>query len=328
MIKPPALYPGARIAVISPASTPKPALVQRGATRLRSLGYEPVLLPSTLAKGPVYYAGDIAARAEDVHEAFRNPEYAAVMCTRGGWGTAELLPHLDAELIRAHPKPFLGFSDPTTLHLWFAQQCGFVTFYAPMLSPDFARGGKLEDGVDRRSWNAALTQATTWSLGGREGLRLLRAGTQEQTVRGTLFGGCLTLLIESLGTPWALKPPEGDSILFVEEVGTHPYQWDRMLLHLRYAGVLERVRGVVFGDMEQCLTATEPEGRARERELLHAALLHNLRDFPGPIAIGLRCGHVNTPNITLPLHVQAELDCSTKLAAEPTLRLLEAAVTL
>lgn len=329
MIKPKALHSGARIAIVSPASTPKPDFVYRGASRLHTLGYEPVLLSSTLASGPVYYAGSIADRVSDLHEAFRNPDYAAVLCTRGGWGSAELLPHLDADLIRANPKPFLGFSDHTTLHTWFAQSCGLVTFYAPMLSPDFARGKRLEDGVDLRSWNAALTKTAPWQLGSREGLRLLRPGTHTQTARGTLFGGCLTLLIESLGTPYALLPPEGNSILFLEEVGTHPYQWDRMLLHLRYAGILDRVQAVVFGDMEQCLTATAPEGRARERDLLEAALLHSLRDFPGPIVIGLQSGHVDTPNVTLPLHIQAELDCSSldsKGRPEPILHLLESAV--
>jgi len=339
MTKPPALRPDTRIAIVSPASTPKPDFVHRGEKRLRQLGYEPVLLPSALSRGPVYYAGSIASRVADLHEAFRNPDYAAVLCTRGGWGSAELLPYLDADLIRVNPKPFLGFSDHTTLHTWFAQSCGLITFYAPMLSPDFARGKRLEDGIHLRSWNAALTQTAPWQLGPREGLRLLRpaispgaprpdSGTwvssNPNKVQGTLFGGCLTLLVESLGTPYALQPPAGDSILFLEEVGTHPYQWDRMLLHLRYAGILDRVRAIVFGDMEQCLTATAPEGRARERDLLEQALLHNLRDFPGPIAIGLQCGHVDTLNVTLPLNIRAELDCSETY--EPILRLLESAV--
>ena len=141
-------------------------------------------------------------------------------------------------------------------------------------------------------------------------------------MRGTLFGGCLALLNDSLGTPWALRAPEGDSILFVEEVGTHPYQWDRMLLHLRYAGILDRVEGIVFGNMEQCLTSHDPEHRARENALLEAALLHNLRGFDGPIAIGLQSGHVNAPNVTLPLGTQAELD----LSNEPTFQFLEPAV--
>lgn len=313
MIRPARLKQGARVAVVSPASTPKEPLVRLGMQRFASLGYEPVLFPSALASGPLYYAGDVAARVKDLHDAFRDPTIDAIICTRGGWGTAELLPHLDAELIKANPKPFLGFSDHTTLHLWFAQTCGLHTFYAPMISPDFARGKVLADGVDLRSWRHALESTAPWSLSEREGMRVLRSGN---TVEGTLYGGCLALLTESLGTPWAMQMPPGDIILFVEEVGTHPYQWDRMMLHLHYAGLLDRVKGIVFGDMAQCAADDA------EAALIEAALLHNLRNWSGPIAIGLQCGHVNTPNVTLPLGVQARLTC----ADTAEVHILEAAV--
>ena len=313
MIRPARLKQGARVAVVSPASTPKERLVRLGMERFASLGYEPVLYPSALVSGPLYYAGDVAARVKDVHDAFRDPAIVAIICTRGGWGTAELLPHLDAELIKANPKPFIGFSDHTTLHLWFAQTCGLHTFYAPMISPDFARGEVLADGVDLRSWRHALENTAPWSLGDREGMRTLRNGA---TVEGTLYGGCLALLTESLGTPWAMQMPAGDIILFIEEVGTHPYQWDRMMLHLQYAGLLERVKGIVFGDMAQC-AANEDEAA-----LIEQALLHNLRNWPGPIAIGLQCGHVYAPNVTLPLGVKARLTCGD--TAE--LHILESAV--
>lgn len=313
MIRPKRLRQGSRVAVVSPASTPKEPLVRLGIQRFASLGYEPVLFPSALTAGPLYYAGDVAARVKDLHDAFRDPSIDAVICTRGGWGTAELLPHLDADLIKANPKPFLGFSDPTTLHLWFAQTCGLHTFYAPMISPDFARGEVLTDGVDLYSWRQALEQTSGWQLDERQGLRMLRAG---DTVEGTLYGGCLTLLVESLATPWAMQLPEGDIILFLEEVGTHPYQWDRMMLHLQYAGLLQRVKGIVFGDMAQC-AADEAEAH-----LMEQALLHSLRDWHGPIAIGLQSGHVNTPNVTLPLGVRARLTCKGGAA----LHILEAAV--
>jgi len=299
--------------VVSPASTPKEQLVRWGMTRFASLGYEPVLYPSALVSGPLYYAGDVAARVADLHAAFADPTIDAIICTRGGWGTAELLPHLDAALVKANPKPFIGFSDHTSLHLWFAQTCGLGTFYAPMISPDFARGDVLADGVDLYSWRHALERTEPWSLDRREGMRVLRAG---ETVEGTLYGGCLALLVESLGTPYAMTMPEGDIILFVEEVGTKPYQWDRMMLHLRYAGLLDRVKGIVFGDMAQCVDD------AAENDLLERALLHNLRDFQGPISIGLQCGHVNTPNVTLPLGVRARLQC-TEVAS---LQVMEAAV--
>ena len=313
MIKPKRLKVGARVAVVSPASTPKEPLVRLGMARFASLGYEPVLFASALASGPLYYAGDVQSRVSDLHAAFRDDSIDAIICTRGGWGTAELLPYLDAELVKAHPKPFIGFSDHTTLHLWFGQVCGLHTFYAPMISPDFARGDVLADGVDLFSWRHALERTEPWVLDERQGLRVLRAG---EAVTGTLYGGCLALLVESLGTPWAMTLPEGDVVLFIEEVGTKPYQWDRMMLHLRYAGLLDRVKGIVFGDMAQCADD------AAEAELIEKALLYNLRDFVGPIAIGLQCGHVDTPNVSLPLGVPVRLECN----ESATLQVLESAV--
>ena len=319
--KPPALKAGARIAIVSPASAANPDRVHAGVSHLRSLGYEPVLFPHALATGPLYYAGTIAKRLADLHAAFADSTVAAILCTRGGWGTAELLSYLDLALIRANPKPFLGYSDHTSLHTVIARETGLVTFYAPMVSPDFAR----PNGVDLASFTAALTQTDPWQLGPADGLRLLRPalkschperseGTASSAPRpqGTLWGGCLAILAESLGTPYAPRPQGG--ILFLEDVTTKPYQWDRMLLHLRYAGLLEGVEAIVFGDMRQCVPETDDA-------LLEAALLHALRDFAGPLCIGLRSGHVDTPNITLPLGIQAALDPDT-----PTLHLLESAV--
>ncbi len=283
--------------------------------RMRQLGYEPVLAPHALGSSPLYFAGTVAERLSDLHEAFADATIDAICCTRGGWGTAELLPGLNLNLIRAHPKPFLGYSDHTSLHTWLRQKTGLVTFYAPMVSPDFARS----DGVDLPSFQAALTGVTVWEAGPSTGLRFLRGATTADSparVEGTLAGGCLTLLGEALGTPFA-PVPHASSILFLEDVGTKPYQWDRMLLHLRYAGLLAGVRAIVLGDMRQCV----PES---EDALLEAAVLHALREFAGPICIGLRSGHVDAPNVTLPLGVRMELDLTAPAA--PRLRALESAV--
>ena len=148
-----------------------------------------------------------------------------------------------------------------------------------------------------------------------DGLRVLHSGL----VEGTLTGGCLSIFAEAVGTPYAALPASADAprVLFLEDIGTKPYQWDRMLLHLRYAGMLDHVGGIVFGDMKQCVP---PE----DEPLLEAAILHALEDFAGPIAIGLRSGHVDTPNITVPLGVRVRLDLSEQ--ERPLLEFLEAAV--
>ena len=308
-IKPRGLRPGATLAILSPASATKPELVERGAAHLRRLGYKTVLGSHALDSGPLYYAGKLEDRLHDFHAAFANPEVDGIVCTRGGWGSAELLPYLDAALVRSNPKPFVGYSDHTSLHCWLHREANLVTFYGPMAAADFSR----DDGADLPSWQQSLTGDSAWSLGEAEGLRMLRGGQAE----GLVTGGCLSIFAEALGTPYAPRI-EKESILFLEDIGTKAYQWDRMLLHLRYAWILEKVTGIVFGDMGQNVSPGEAE-------YLERAILHALREFDGPIGIGLRCGHVSTYNVTLPLGVSARLDLTEP--RNPQMHLLEAAVS-
>jgi muramoyltetrapeptide carboxypeptidase len=249
-------------------------------------------------------------RLDDLHAAFADPAVDGILCARGGWGSAELLPHLDAALIRSNPKVFIGYSDHTSLHCWLHNEANLVTFYGPMAAADFSR----DDGVDITSWRHSLEGDSSWALGVEDGLRILKPGL----AKGELNGGCISIFAEALGTPYAPQI-DGASILFLEDIGTKPYQWDRMLLHLRYAGLLERVTGIVFGDMRQCIAADEAD-------YLDRAILHALRDFDGPIGIGLRSGHVGGSNITLPLGISARLDLTE--AGNPRMHLLEAAVTV
>jgi muramoyltetrapeptide carboxypeptidase len=260
------------------------------------MGYEVVVMPHALDRGPIYYAGTAEQRVADLHAAFADKAVDGIVCTRGGWGSAELLPLLDAELVRANPKVFVGYSDHTSFHIWMARETGLVTFYGPMVAADFAR----KDGFDAVSWGHAMSGDAGWSVGAAEGLRVLRGGVAE----GRIAGGCLSILAEGLGTAYAAvrATAEEPRILFLEDVGTKPYQWDRMLLHLRYAGMMEGVTGIVFGDMQKCVAPGE-------MALLEQALLHALRDFEGPVAMGLRSGHVDGANVTVPLGVAVRLEC-------------------
>jgi muramoyltetrapeptide carboxypeptidase len=311
MVKPAALRPGATLAVVSPASTPKPELVEAGIDCLHGLGYRTKLFPHALDRGPLYYAGTVEQRAGDLLAAFADPGIDGILCARGGWGSAELLPHLDAGLIRANRKVFVGYSDHTSLHVWLAREADLVSFYGPMVAADFAR----PEGFDAASWGHTFGGDSGWSLGTGDGLRVLRASVAE----GMLAGGCISILAEALGTPYAPLPARADEprVLYLEDIGTKPYQWDRMLLHLRYAGMLEHVSGIVFGDMRQCVAL-------EEAPQIEAAILHALRDFAGPIAIGLHSGHVDSPNVTLPLGVRVRLDLSER--ENPRMEFLEAAV--
>lgn len=308
ILQAPALCPGDVVSLLSPASWFDPRKGNAGMEALRLLGYRPELSTNALARYGQYSAGTPAQRLEDLHSAFADPSVRAIICNRGGYGSVELLQGLDLDLIRRNPKIFVGCSDITSLEIWLHDATGLVVFHGPMAAGDFARS----NGVDMLSWNAAVTQGQPWQIGPEAGLRVLRAGH----ARGKFYGGCLSMLLASLGTPYEIQT--SDTVLFLEDVGVKPYQIDRMLMQLRLAGKLDQVRGIVFGPMKNC---AQPEAT---EELLEAVLMRVLADFAGPVAIGIRSGHVDERNITLPIGIQSELN----LSGTPYLRFLEAAVTV
>ena len=209
MIKPKPLKEGATLGIVSPASAVKSTLVQRGIEALEQMGFRTKVFPHALDHGPLNYAGSVADRVADLHAAFADAEVDGILCTRGGWGAAELLPHLDAALIRANAKPFLGYSDITSLHIWMQREVNLVSFQAPMVASDFSKAM----GVDDASWRAALMRDAPWMLGAESGLRVLRPGTAE----GVLSGGCTSIYAEAIGTPYA--PSAQGGVLFLEGCG-------------------------------------------------------------------------------------------------------------
>jgi muramoyltetrapeptide carboxypeptidase len=305
LLKPPAVQSGAGIGVIAPASFAQPERVERGLEQLRALGFAPRLGQHALEGGPLYFAGRREQRLADLHAAFADETTSAVMCLRGGYGSNYLLDGLDLEVIRKHPKPFFAYSDLTGVQLRLLDQLGLPVFHGPMAAADFY----LEDGVHLASFRAALA-GEPYSVGAAEGLRALKLGS----VRGILYGGCLSILVSLLGTSY--EPQTEGKLLFLEDTGVKPYQVDRMVWQLRQAGKLEGVRGIVFGEMIDCTSPGAPP------KLLEEAILYALEDFNGPIAIGLRSGHVSRQNVTLTFGVEAEL----RVADEAQLNLIEAAV--
>ena len=295
----------ASISVISPASFAMPERVERGINRLRQLGFSPRLAASTQARGPLYFAGSPQQRLADLHSAFANPATSIVAALRGGYGSNYLLDSLDLALISQHSKPFFAYSDMTALQLRLLDQLGLPAFHGPMVAADFY----LDDGVHLESFHSALA-GRPYSLGSSEGLRTLRPGS----ARGTLYGGCLSILAALIGTPW--EPAAEGKLLFIEDVGAKPYQIDRMLWQLRHAGKLDGVRGIIFGEMLDCASPGAPEN------LLQDAILSALDGIDVPIAFGLRSGHVSRQNVTLVFGVEAELEAGD----EPRLALLEPAV--
>jgi muramoyltetrapeptide carboxypeptidase len=305
LLRPPAVGAGAAVRVIAPASFAKTERVEHGLDALRVLGFAPHLGEHAQTSGPLYFAGTPAQRLADLHAAFAVESTSAVMCLRGGYGSNYLLDGLDLKLIASHPKPFFAYSDLTGTQLHLLDKIGLPAFHGPMVAADFY----LEDGVHLPSFHAALA-GEPYSVGAAEGLRTLTPGNAE----GILYGGCLSILVSLLGTDF--EPHTEGKLLFLEDVGAKPYQIDRMLWQLRQAGKLDGVRGIVFGEMLDCVSP------GAQPELLEETILSALDGFGGPIAIGLRSGHVSRQNVTLTFGVEAGL----VIGEETSLHLREAAV--
>jgi len=305
--KPKSLRPGDKIGIVAPASNIKGDLLEKGCAALRALGYEPLYLDSILEQD-LYFAGSAKRRARELEEMFVRDDVRAIVCARGGYGSNYLLGELDPAKIAGHPKIFVAYSDITTLLTCFRDAARFVTFHGPMVTKDFA----ANDGVDMASWQAALTGVPGWEItsGADSGMIGLADGGGE----GTLYGGCLSILVESLGTPHEIRT--NGTILFLEDVNAKPFQVDRMLMHLKLAGKLSGVKGVVFGEMLDCLQSKD------QPYTLQEVVLRIVGDLGIPVAYGLRSGHVTRKNITLPFGVRASLRVNGEEAA---LKIMEAA---
>ena len=293
LIKLPPIDHAAAISVVAPASFARNERIEAGTQRLQSLGFTPRFMPHALERGPLFFAGKPEQRIADLHSAFADPATQMVMCLRGGYGSNHLLHLVDLDVMRAHPKPFFAYSDLTGLQLHLLDRIGLPAFHGPMLAADFY----LDDGVHLDSFHAALA-GQPYSVGAAQGLRAIKPGQAS----GVLYGGCLSILVSLLGTPW--EPQTEGKLLFLEDVGAKPYQIDRMLWQLRVAGKLKGVTGIVFGEMLDCASP------GAEPDLLERVIRSALIDFDGPMAFGLRSGHVSRGNVTLTFGVEASLQVS------------------
>ena len=306
-IKPPALQPGDTVGIVAPASNVKREPLEAGCEALRALGYKPFYFDSIFDRD-LYFAGSAERRTRELEEMFVRDDVRAILCARGGYGTNYLLGKLDPAKIVAHPKIFVGYSDITTLLTCFADSARFVTFHGPMVTKDFA----LPDGIDLESWTAATSGMSGWETSADSGAYGLVDGNAE----GILYGGCLSILVASLGTPHEIRT--SGTILFLEDVNAKPYQVDRMLMQLKLTGKLNEVRGLVFGEMLDCVQSND------QGYTLQEIVLRIVGEFGIPIAWGLRSGHVTRKNITLPIGVGASLSVK---GSAVKLKILEAATT-
>jgi muramoyltetrapeptide carboxypeptidase len=303
-----ALERGASIGVVAPAGPVDEERLHRGVAEIERLGFG-VRVAEGVLERKGFTAGTVESRLRQLHGFFADPGVAAIVCARGGAGTVQLLPHLDRDLLRENPKPLLGYSDITLLHLEM-ERLGLTSLHGPMVARELADG---DIAYDRASlWHALTGEGDPYASGPGD-LVALAGGTGE----GVLRGGCLSLLAAAAGTPWALRSVDEPAILFLEDVDEKPYRIDRMLRQLRASGALRGVRGVVFGEMKGCAPGSH------EDYALEEVLLEALDGLEVPVALGLSSGHTAHPNVTLPLGVRARLECG---GGEALFAVLEAPV--
>jgi muramoyltetrapeptide carboxypeptidase len=286
--------------VLAPAGCVDEASLNAGIEAIRKRGFK-VQLSDGVRASRGYLAGDAEQRANDLRELFSREDIEAIFCARGGFGSIQLLPHLDKPTFQSHPKIFVGYSDISILLNWLTQECGLATFHGPMVAMDMAQG--LKERSEEYFWKTLSGESRAWQI---EVGEVIRAGAAQ----APMMGGCLSVLVTTLGTPYEIDT--SGKLLFLEDIGEKPYRIERMLTHLKMAGKLDGPAGVVFGDFTQC----EGEGSRGVREILFELF----RDAPYPVVMGLAAGH-GEENLILPFGVKMALE-----GTAGTLSLLESPV--
>ena len=295
-IRPAALRPGDTVAVVAPAAAIEREHLERGVNALAGCGYRVKVSERALNRSGIL-AGSDRERAAELQRYFDDPGVKAIFGARGGYGCGRLLPLLDFDAIARKPKIFLGFSDATFLLNALVELSRMVCFHGPMVAMDFARGLSPRSLDHLRRLLAG--EGGPFELEAREALH---PGVAE----GELIGGCLSVLVAMLGTPYA--PDFDDKVLFLEDTGEKAYRVDRMLVHLKQAGALERVAGVAFGGMRGF------DGSEQERRLMREFMVEQTAGLGCPVIAGIEVGH-GTENLTIPLGVRVRLDAESRRLA-------------
>jgi muramoyltetrapeptide carboxypeptidase len=291
-LKPKAVGPGSLIGVAAPASPVKKEFLDAGIAELTRLGFR-TRLGKRLYHRSRYTAGSAEDRLMDWIELWDDREVDALFCARGGYGSMDLLTRLSPARARENPKVVLGSSDATALLQLLTSGAGLVTFHGPMVAQQIARGGYDSENL--------LTVLGSTGPPGRIAVDTAEP-LHEGAAEGALLGGCLSIVAALAGTRFL--PSFAGAILFLEDTQTKPYQIDRMLTQLRLAGLLDGIRGLVFGEMPGC--EQHPDQGYTLQEML--------RDWTSylavPVLFGFPSGHTRSKGLTLPLGTRVRLDAS------------------
>jgi muramoyltetrapeptide carboxypeptidase len=302
LIKPERLRFGDTVGVIAPASAPDdPADVDNFAEALKNLGFKPKLAPN-LRKRLGFLAGDDQARASDLMAMFSDTEVKAIICLRGGYGSARISRMLDYHVIKRNAKVFVGFSDITSLHCDFLTHSRMVSFHGPTLNTSITDAKPAQFTLQSLYRTVMKPDAP----GGicdddtRKAVTILQKGT----ATGPLIGGNLSVLAATIGTPF--QPPFKDAIFFFEDVDEKPYRFDNWLTQLLNAGLLQQVAGVAVGTNKDCVDPDAAKSKEFQ-QTVEDVLKDRLLPLGVPVVTGLPFGHVHL-NATLPVGLQATLD--------------------
>ena len=292
-IKPNALKPGDTVAVVAPAAAIEREHLERGVNVLASMGFRVKVSQRVLARSGIL-AGDDRERASELQEYFADPEVKAIFSARGGYGCGRLLPLLDFKAMARTPKIFVGFSDATFILNALVDFAGMVSFHGPMVAMDFARG------LSPRAFEHMQDL-----LGGKlDGFELEARETMHPgCAQGEVIGGCLSVLVATIGTPY--EPRFDGRILFLEDTGEKAYRIDRMLVQLRQTGALGRVAGIVFGAIHAI------DGNEQETRLIARFAGEQTAGLGCPVLYGVEAGH-GTQNFTIPFGVVARIDSAAR----------------
>jgi len=295
MLKPKSLKRGHRIGVVSPSYWLEKKGLGNAVTVFQKKGYEVQLGDSVYLKdGP--FAGTPQQRANDINQMFSDPNIDAIFCARGGYGANRVLPLLDYDLIQSKPKIFMGYSDITAFLTSITQKTGLVTFHGPMLST--FKNKLVPYNLD------TLVNV----LSGKEDIRIVEPNELKPTILksgkaiGPLWGGNMCLLVNRLGTKNQLNTD--GVILFIEDVDENLYAFDRMLFHMKEAGMFENIRGLIVGELTEMKDEIIPFGKTTDEIILDVC-----GDLNIPIVTNFPCGHGNyqaTFPISLPVELRAD----------------------
>jgi muramoyltetrapeptide carboxypeptidase len=289
---PPALTPGATIGILAPASPPSdPEKIRKGIAYLESHGYS-VRQGKSVFQEDGYLSGSDAIRAADINEMFAAKDVDAIICTRGGYGCTRLLHLLDYDTIRDNPKPFVGFSDVTALHMAFLAKAKLVSFAGPMLA------------VEMQSGISEFTESHFWGmLSGSEKRKRFELPlhhpsgyNREGKARGKLIGGNLAVFCSLIGTEY--MPDCDNAVLYLEDVAEPVYKIDRMFSQLLHSGILQRLSGVLLGAFT-AIPDIQPDRQLSE------VLAGYLLPLNIPVLDGFPFGHTED-KLTLPIGATVE----------------------